>query len=115
MLKAKMQAANQSHFFDMTFLPAVSNVFDIDLDSPSTVVYQWRRPNQFQSDIPKQKVFSDRLSPKDIAPGILADEWFLSAVSVLAEQPALIRRLFMTKDYNREGVYRLRLCKDGRW
>ena len=48
-------------------------------------------------------------------PGILGDEWFLSAVALLAERPALIERLFITKEMNTAGVYKLRLCKNGEW
>ena len=52
---------------------------------------------------------------RDIQQGIPGNEWFLSAVSILAECPQLIKRLFVTTECNHEGVYRLRLCKNGRW
>lgn len=29
--------------------------------------------------------------------------------------PQLVERLFLTKEYNEEGVYRLRICKNGEW
>lgn len=48
-------------------------------------------------------------------PGILGDEPFLSAVAILAERPYLIRRLFLVSSYNELGIYRVRLCKNGRW
>jgi len=47
--------------------------------------------------------------------GILGDEWFLSAIALLAERPALIERLFITKEMNTVGIYKLRLCKNGEW
>lgn len=45
----------------------------------------------------------------------MPDCWFLSALSCLAERPALIEWLFITKEYNAEGVYKVRLVKNGEW
>ena len=74
---------------------------------------QWRRPHEFMSgDI---KVFSDTIDPNDIIQGALGDCWFLSALASLAENPHLIRRLFVTKQYNKQGIYKVRLCKNGEW
>jgi calpain-15 len=50
-----------------------------------------------------------------VRPGVLGDEWFLSAAALLAERPALIERLFLTKEMNTAGIYKLRLCKNGEW
>ncbi len=57
----------------------------------------------------------DTIEPTDIKPGVLGDEWFLSALAMLAERPALLERLFITKEYNKEGIYRVRICKNGYW
>lgn len=29
--------------------------------------------------------------------------------------PKLVERLFLTKEYNDEGVYRVKICKNGEW
>ena len=39
----------------------------------------------------------------------------MSVLSVLANKPYLIDRLFVNKEYNKEGVYRLRICNNGEW
>lgn len=33
----------------------------------------------------------------------------------MAENPSLVERLFLTKEYNEEGVYRVKLFKNGEW
>ncbi len=43
------------------------------------------------------------------------DSWLLSAVSALAERPALLERLFITKELNEYGIYRVKICKNGEW
>jgi Calpain family cysteine protease len=39
----------------------------------------------------------------------------LCAVSALAERPALVERTFVTKEYNEQGIYMVRICKNGEW
>jgi calpain-15 len=41
--------------------------------------------------------------------------WLLSTIATLAERPSLIERLFITKEINNFGVYRVKLCKNGEW
>ena len=51
-----------------------------------------------------------------MAKGILKNEHFHSAIAaILLKNENLIKRLFETKEYNEEGVYRLKLCDNGRW
>lgn len=39
----------------------------------------------------------------------------MCSLGSLAEMPHLVDRLFITKKYNEEGLYRLKLCKNGEW
>jgi len=39
----------------------------------------------------------------------------MSALACLAERPSLIERLFITKKVNKEGIYKVKLCKNGEW
>lgn len=65
------------------------------------------------------KVFGDILEPSDIRLGSMARElrhdYFLSAVAILAQAPLLLERLFVTREWNPEGIYRVRICKGGEW
>lgn len=60
-------------------------------------------------------MFDKSIEPSDILQGNLGDCWFLCAVSCLAENPSLVERLFLTKEYNEEGIYRVKLFKNGEW
>lgn len=60
-------------------------------------------------------MFSNNIDPNDVAQGHLGDCWYCAAISAVAENPKLIERLFITTEYNEEGVYKVRLCKNGEW
>lgn len=36
-------------------------------------------------------------------------------MAVLSVRPELLERVLVTRDYNREGVYAVRLYKNGKW
>jgi calpain-15 len=39
----------------------------------------------------------------------------MCALASLAERPKLVEKLFLTKEINKEGVYRIQFCKNGSW
>jgi len=39
----------------------------------------------------------------------------MCSLASLAEMPYLVERLFITQKYNDEGLYRVKLCKNGVW
>lgn len=43
------------------------------------------------------------------------DCWLISGLAVIAEQPELLRKIIITKDYCPEGCYQVRLCHNGEW
>ena len=54
------------------------------------------------------------MQPDHICQGKLADCYFLSAVSALAEVPGRIESLFNTKTVNKAGIYSLNLFVNGK-
>ena len=58
---------------------------------------------------------ADRIEPADIKQGCLGDCYFLSVLSVLAEHPNRIRKLFITETINDYGIYAVKICKNGEW
>ena len=107
-------------FYDLDFPPKENSVYQIHIDSPFDIVINWRRPDEFMKPnyelgTLKCVVFQDSCEPSDIKPGILSNEWFLSALAILAERSELIERLFITNNINQYGVYQLKFCKNGLW
>jgi calpain-15 len=90
-------------------------------DSPFDTLIQWRRPEEVavleenEEVDPTLVVYNSKIEVNDIKEGSLGNGWFISALATLAEVPLLIERLFLTKTHNKEGVYRVKLCKNGEW
>lgn len=47
--------------------------------------------------------------------GEISNRWLFSTVATIAEDKSLIKRLFINSEYNAEGLYQLRFCKNGEW
>jgi len=111
-------------FVDPDFLPTDPSLYG-NLDSPFDTLIQWRRPEEFisiengtsegTSGAGPLTIYNPVIEVNDIKEGALGDGWFISAIATLAEVPPLIDRLFLTKEVSKEGVYRVKICKNGEW
>ena len=61
----------------------------------------------------KVRVFDDKIDPADIMQGALGDCYFLSVLSVLAENPERIRKLFISDKVTDQGIYGVWITKNG--
>jgi hypothetical protein len=111
-LRKKIKQLGIDHFVDPHFAPRDTSIHCITEPYPYQQIVHWRRPHEFMTN---PKIFEAGIDPNDIKQGFLPDCWFLSALSSLAERPELVKRLILTKEYNKEGIYRIKLCKNGEW
>ena len=100
------------NFVDPEFSPSDSSIY-AGSSALNNEIIHWRRPVDIYGD--GFQLFSEDLDPNDIWPGSLQNYWFLTALATLAERPSLIKRLFCCDGVNKDGFYRLRLCKGGEW
>jgi calpain-15 len=80
----------------------------------------WRRAEEFmKADASKglrpAEVFYEDIEPNDIKQGSLGNCWFMCALGSLAERPKLVENLFIVKKKSKEGIYRIKFCKNGEW
>ena len=80
----------------------------------------WRRADEFLREdkskgLTAADVFYGGVEPNDIKQGSLGNCWFMCALASLAERPKLVENLFLTKSKNKEGIYRIKFCKNGEW
>jgi len=59
-------------------------------------------------------IFEDEIEPKDIKQGQLGDCYFLTSLGSLAEWPDRVRKLFITDQVNKYGIYGLRMFYNGK-
>lgn len=71
---------------------------------------EWKRAKEI---FPKPYLFEEEISTKNIRPGKMANCYFMSAVAALTRYPGLISKIFLTKEYNKDGFYKLLLFIDG--
>ena len=76
--------------------------------------FKWATPKEiFKGE--EFYVYEDKIDPDDILQGGLGDCYFLSAIAGLAEYPDRIKKLFLTRHVNDEGIYCIALCINGLW
>jgi hypothetical protein len=75
----------------------------------------WKRVTDAFSD-KRILLFGDRpVVPVDIAQGALSDCFLITAITVLASKPQLLRDMFVTKEFNPNGFYCVRFSLDARF
>ena len=110
----KLEEFGLDNFLDPSFPPDDTSIYDKETDPeyPLSQKPVWKRPSEFMNN---PQIFCDGIDPNDINQGSLGNCWFLAAIASVAENPALIKRLFITQEYNEQGLYQLRICKNGEW
>lgn len=111
-------------FVDDSFPPCNKSLFIDPNKRPESIVQlrggsiKWLSPEYIRTPPEehtlKWTVYND---PKvsDIKQGLLGNCWLLSGLAVLVERPELLRKIIITKDYNSQGCYQVRLCHNGEW
>ncbi|KAK9870980.1 hypothetical protein WA026_009940 [Henosepilachna vigintioctopunctata] len=111
--------SRKQSFIDDSFKPGPSSLYYNPSDTEELHVVKWKRVKDITVDDSPEKdlpwtVFR-RPHISDISQGVLGNCWLLSALTVLAEREELVRAVIITRDICPQGVYQVRLCKDGRW
>lgn len=78
--------------------------------------YKWCKVKDIKSlndDEGQVAIFFGDIEPTDIKQGALGNCYFLSAISVLTEHPKRIMRMFVSQKMNKQGVYGIRMYKNG--
>ncbi|XP_052795439.1 calpain-15-like [Mya arenaria] len=107
---------NHITFVDDSFPPSSKSLYRDPSSELARYQVNWLRCKDMHAhkseDKVPWKVYRTPL-PDDISQGQLGNCWFLSALAVLAEQPELIQKIIPTKEVCAEGIYQVRLYKDG--
>jgi calpain-15 len=108
----KLLANPTEKFTDPDFPPEDSSLSKTKCERVEGLA--WKRIPDIWPEATEFHLFGD-IKPNEIDQGKLGDCYFISGVSVLAEKPHLIKRLFHTSDYNPQGIYSIWLCDSGEW
>jgi hypothetical protein len=108
----ELEDAGLDHFLDPSFPPTDTSLYDTNKKYPFKNPVVWKRLSEFMKD---PQLFRDGIDPNDVRQGSLGNCWLIASIASVAENPALIKRLFITQKYNKQGLYQLRICKNGEW
>lgn len=114
-LQKKITSLKLKSFMDPEFPPSNKSLYDVSSLKPYPFKYvpliyfcryivHWLRPMQFMKG--KPELFGSEISPNDITHGILGNSWFATALASVAKQPELIKRMFVSKKFCKQGFYR---------
>ena len=114
-IEDQIRSLGYDHFVDPVFPPNDTSIYDSSTEEtyPLSEKPVWKRPVEFMYGRPQ--LFENDPDPNDIRQGAIGNCWFLASIASLAESPALVKRLFITPEYNEFGIYKLRICKNGEW
>ncbi|KAG5890796.1 hypothetical protein JTB14_007190 [Gonioctena quinquepunctata] len=106
-------------YLDDDFPPMPSSLYynPAEMKETTTHTVKWKRLRDIVVGEDRDLIWAvfRRPQPSDISQGVLGNCWLLSALAVLAEREDLVRAVLITRDYCPQGVYQVRLCKDGNW
>lgn len=112
----QLQADNKQ-YTDPDFPPAFSSQWGFGecttYSKTSWQEYQWKRPIGFFEG--PYKIYEDNVNPNDIMQGQLGDCYFQSAIAAIAEWKDRVKKLFLTRECNEQGVFCVGLCINGMW
>jgi len=75
---------------------------------------EWLRPDDIPSLAGEElALFHDKIEDNDIKQGALGDCYFLASLACMTEFPDRIRKIFVNQTKNEQGVYGVRMCKNG--
>jgi len=57
----------------------------------------------------RPQLFEGEIEPKDLCQGAVGDCWLVAAFASASEFPDAIRNMFLTKEYNPRGMYKVRI------
>ncbi|CAG9837189.1 unnamed protein product [Diabrotica balteata] len=104
-------------YLDDEFPPMPSSLYYNPSEIKDSHAVKWKRLRDIVVDDEKDLPWAvfRKPQPSDISQGVLGNCWLLSALAVLAEREDLVRAVLITREFCAQGVYQVRLCKDGHW
>ena len=97
-----MADADIQNFVDIEFPPIMASIYNTDEQFPFDEEIVWKRAKDFLGGAKREHpaIFrQDKTEPSEVIEGKLGDGYFASALACLAEKPELLRKLFITQEY----------------